>query len=109
MKLFNVILTQDDSNPIPRKGCVVVQNSHVYLEPLNTNSKIFKCAYDARYMIDDSKDKFVCNGEGNYAIEKDYNCEDLDDTYLLDRFWLCLIQVNGDNDIISIVKNLKLS
>jgi hypothetical protein len=58
-KQFKVILTQNDCNTIPRKGCVGVENAYVYLKILNKDWEILKVFYDSRNIvtIDDSKEK----------------------------------------------------
>jgi hypothetical protein len=108
MEQFKVILTQDDCDTIPRKGYVGVGNPNVYLKPLNKVWEILKGAYDARniMIVDDSKEKHVCNDEGNYVITKGYNCDDVNDTYLLDRLWPCLLHLNGVTNVSSLLNNV---
>jgi hypothetical protein len=68
--------------------------------------EILKGAYDARNMVivDDSKEKHVCNDKGNYVITKGYNCDDVNDTYLLDRSWSFFLHLNSVSNVRSIVE-----
>ena len=71
---------------VPRKDHVGVGDPYMYLKPLNKVWDTLKGGYDARntMIVDDLKQKHVCNDEGNYVITKYYNCDDVNDTYLLD-------------------------
>jgi len=86
---FKVIITQDDCDMIHRKGQFGVENPHVYLKPLIKFWDILKGAYDYRntVIIDSLKWKHMCNDEGNYVITKGYNCDYMNETYLLDHLW----------------------
>ena len=59
-------------------------------------------------IVDDSEEINVCNDEGNYVIAKSYNCDDQNDTYLLDRLCPFLLHLNSVNIVKSIVRNMKL-
>ena len=85
MEQYKVILTQDGHNTMQRNGYVGVKNPHVYLQPLNKFWEIFKGIYDAPSTVIayNSKEKHVSNDEGNYVITKGYNCDNVNDKYLL--------------------------
>ena len=84
-------LTQNECAIIPRNGYVGFRNPCVYLKPLNNVWDILMGDYYVRntVIVDTSKDKHVCNDEGNYIITKGYICDDVNETYLLDQLWLC--------------------
>ena len=65
--------------------------------------------YDATntMILDDSKEKPVCNKEGNCIITKMYTCQYVNDTFLLDRLWPFLLHLNGVSDVRSIVKKME--
>ena len=72
MEQLKSILTQTNYYPIARKGCASIGNPYVYLKPLNKVQKILIEGYDGSNMVivDDSKEKHVCNEIGNYIITK---------------------------------------
>lgn len=59
-------------------------------------------------IVNDLKDKHVCNDERNYIIAKGYTCDDVNDTYWLDRLWPCFIHLNDVSDVRPIVRNMEL-
>ena len=106
---FRVILTQDNCCPTQREGYDGnVGNPYVHLKPLNKVWEILIDGYDDRntVIVDDSKEKHVFNDEGNCIITKSYTCHDVNDTFLLDRLWPCLLHLNGVGDVRPIVKSI---
>jgi len=49
---------------------------------------------------------FFFNDKGNCIITKSYACHDVNDTFLLDRLWPCLLHLNGVGDVRPIVKGI---
>lgn len=69
----------------------------MYLKPLNRVWDILSSSYDTRntMIVDDFKEKHVCNDEWNYIITKGNMCDDVNGTFLLDQLWHCLIHPSG--------------
>jgi len=69
-----------------------------------------KGAYDAKntLIVNNSKEKHVCNDERNYVITKGYNCDNVNQTYLLDRLWPYLLHLIGVTNVKSVVKKMIL-
>ena len=55
-------------------------------------------------IVNDSKEKHVCNDEGNYIITKEFSFDDVNDTFLLDQLWPCMLCLNGVTHVRPIVK-----
>ena len=73
---IRVILTHDDCSCISREGYHGDGNPNVFLKPLTKFWNILIHGYDATntVIVDDSKEKHVCNNEGNFTIWMTHTC-----------------------------------
>ena len=106
---FRVILIEDYCSPIYREGFDGDVNPYVFLKPLIKVWDILIHGYDARntIIVDDTKERLVCNEEGNRIITKNYTCHNANDTFLSHCLWPCLLHLKGVSDVRPTVKTME--
>ena len=110
MEEFKFIRTQEDCTTMRRKEYSRRGNPNLYLKPLKATWDLYD-DFDAKntIIIDYLMGKHACNGKGNCIITKTFSYDDLNDTFLSEQLWPCLVSLNGVSDVRPILINMELA